>query len=139
MSSTPQLRLATPEGDSEKIIRKGKAHKGGASTLEPGIFYNSPSPSLETPFFASHFPGTPSAEVCRTLNFRSVPATFSPPCLRLEGEILVTPLSLEVIPWPRYKTTEHFCIYSFTTPPLIIVPATAKRESSANSSPVASP
>jgi hypothetical protein len=81
MSSTPQLRLATPEGDSEKIIRKGKAHKEGASTLEPGIFDNSPSPSLETPFSASHFPVILSAGVSRTLNFGSILVEFSPPDL----------------------------------------------------------
>jgi hypothetical protein len=46
--------------------------------------------------------------VSRFLNFGSVPAEFSPPGLGLEGEILVTPLSSEAVPWRRPGTTEDF-------------------------------
>jgi hypothetical protein len=137
MRSTPQLPLRTPEADPENIIRKGKAFGGGSSTTEPGISDNFPSPSVETPFFASHFPVIPSAGVSRTLNFGSVPVEFSPPGLGLEGEILVTPLSPEVVPWHRPKTTEDFPTPSFTTPPLIIVVATAEGEAYDDSSPIA--
>jgi hypothetical protein len=84
-SSTLQLPLATPEADLEKIIEKGKSHREGASTVEPSISDNFPSPSLETPFPASHFPIIPFAVVSTTLNFRSVPIEFSPPGLGLEG------------------------------------------------------
>ena len=35
--STPQLPLATPEADLEKIVRKGKAPREGNSTVEPSI------------------------------------------------------------------------------------------------------
>ena len=117
--STSQLPLATPEVDPEKIIKKGKAHREGASTIEPCISDNFPSPSLEAPFFASHFPVIPSAGVSRTLNFRSVPVEFSPPSLGLEGEILVTPLSPEVVPWFILSTSENFPTMGFTTPPPI--------------------
>jgi hypothetical protein len=137
--STLQLPLATPEADPEKIIRKGKAHREGASTIEPSISGNFPSPSLETPLIASHFPTIPYARVSITLNFGSVPVEISPPGLGSEGEILVTLLSLEVVPWTRYMTIEHFPTSNFSTPPFIIVPAIAERETSANSSPITSP
>jgi hypothetical protein len=129
----------TPEVDLERIIIKGKAHREGASTVEQSISDNYPSPSLETPFTTSHFPFIPSAEVSRTLNFGSVPVEFPPPILRLEGEILVTPLSPEAIPWPNSRTTEYFPTPSFTTPPLITISATVEREASSNSRLVASP
>jgi hypothetical protein len=83
----------TLEVDPEKIVRKGKAFRGGDSTAEPDISNNFPSPSVETPFSAPHSLVIPSAGVSQTLNFRSVPVEFSPPGLGLEGEILVTPLS----------------------------------------------
>jgi hypothetical protein len=54
----------------------------------------------------------------------------------LEGEILVTPLSLEAIPWGRPGTTEDFPTPRFTTP-LVTVVATAQREASTDSSPLA--
>jgi hypothetical protein len=85
-----------PEVDSEVIIIKGKVSQGESSTAEPG---NSPPPSVETPFSSSQLPSKPVSEVCCFLNFGSVPAEFSPPGLGLEGEILVTPLSPEAIPW----------------------------------------
>jgi hypothetical protein len=115
--SHPQLPLATPEADLEVIIRKGKASQGETSTTEPG---NLPSPSVETPFSSSQLPSRPFSEVSHFLNFGSVPTEFSPPGLGLEGEILVTPLSPEVVPWRRPWTTEDF-----TTPPLVTVVATA--------------
>jgi hypothetical protein len=65
-------------------------------------------PPLETLISASHFPIIPSVGVSRILNFGSVPVEFSPPGLRLEGEILVTPLSPEVVPWSRPRTSEYF-------------------------------
>ena len=78
------------------IFRKGKAFEGETSTAEPG---NPPSPSVETPFSSPQLPSKPFFEVSHFLNFGSVPAEFSPPGLGLEGEILVTPLSPEVVPW----------------------------------------
>jgi hypothetical protein len=132
--SHPQLPLATPEADPEVIFRKGKASEGETSTAEPG---NLPSPSVGTPFSSSQLPSRPFSEVSRFLNFGSVPAEFSPPGLGLEGEILVTPLSPEVVPWRRPRTTEDFPTPSFTTPPLVTVVATAQREASADSSPLA--
>jgi hypothetical protein len=136
--STSQLPLVTLEVDPKKIIRKGKVHREGASIGEPGISGNFPSPSLETPLISSHFPTIPYAGVSRTLNFRSVPIEISPLSLGLEGEILVTLVSLEVVPWTRYRTIEHFPTSNFTTPPLITVPSTAEREASANSSSITS-
>jgi hypothetical protein len=132
--SHPQLPLATPVADPEVIFRKGKASEGEASTAEPG---NPPSPSVETPFSPPQFPSRPFSEVSRFLNFGSVPAEFSPPGLGLEGEILVTPLSPEVVPWRRPRTTGDFPTPSFTTPPLVTVATSAQREASADSSPLA--
>jgi hypothetical protein len=136
MRSTPQLPLATPEADPEKFIRKGKAPREGASAAEPGISDDFHGPFLETPFTASHSPVIPSVGVSRTLNFGSVPVEFSPPGLGLEGEILVTPLSPEILPWFRPNTSGDFPTLGFTTPPPITV-ATTRREASAPSSPVA--
>ena len=93
--SHPQLPLATPVADPGVIFKKGKASEGETSNAEPGNF---PSPSVGTPFSSSHLPNKPFYEVSHFLNFRSVPAQFSPPGLGLEGEILVTPLSLEFVP-----------------------------------------
>jgi hypothetical protein len=132
--SHPQLPLATPEVDPEVIIRKGKASEGETSTAEPG---NLPSPSIGTPFSSSQLPSRPFSEVSRFLNFGSVPVEFSPSGLGLEGEILVTPLSPEVVPWHRPRTTEYFPTPRFTTPPLITIVATAQREAYVESSPLA--
>jgi hypothetical protein len=132
--SHPQLPLAIHEGDQEAIIRKGKASEGETSTVELGNF---PSPSVETPFSSSWLPSRPFSEVSRFLNFGSIPIDFSPLGVGLEGEILVTPLSPEVVPWRKPRTKEYFPTHSFTTPPLITVVATAQRESSTDSSPLA--
>jgi hypothetical protein len=105
--SHPQLPLATPETDPEVVLRKGKASEGETSTAKPG---NPPSPSVGTPFSPPQFLNRPLSEVSRFLNFGSVPAKFSPPGLGLEGEgeILVTPLSSEAVPWFRPRTTGYF-------------------------------
>jgi hypothetical protein len=140
--STPQLPLATPEADPEKIIKKGKAHREGASTVEPCISDNFPSPSLEAPFSASHFPVIPSAGVSRTLNFRSVPVEFSPPGLGLEGEILVTPIPPQTVPWSRPRNLGDFPtpgFNTFNTPPPITIATTVPTPSSAPLSPTVSP
>jgi hypothetical protein len=92
--SHPQLPLATPEANPEATLRRGKASEGEISIAEPG---NPLSPSVETPFSSPQLPNRPFSEVSRFLNFGSVPAEFSPPGPGLEGEILVTPLSFEVV------------------------------------------
>jgi len=131
--SHPQLPLATPVVDPEVIFKKGKASEGETSIVEPG---NPPSPFVEAPFSPPQFPSRPVSEVSHFLNFGSVPTEFSPPGLGLEGEILVTPLSPEAIPWRRPKTTGDFTTPSFTTPPLVNVATSAQREASADSSPL---
>jgi hypothetical protein len=103
--SHPQLPLATPEVDPEAVLRKGKAPEEEASTTKTG---NPPSPSVRTPFSPPQSLNRPPSEVSHFLNFGSVPAEFSPPGLGLEGEILVTPLSYEAVPWRRPRTTEYF-------------------------------
>jgi len=89
--------------------------------LEPGISDNFPCPPFETPFTASHSPVIPSVGVSRTLNFGSVPVDFSPPYLGLEGEIIVTPLSPEIVLWFRPSASRDFPTLGFTNPPPIIV------------------
>jgi hypothetical protein len=135
--SHPQLPLATPEADPQKIIRKGKALREGTSTAEPSIsddFHCSP---VETPIVASHFPAIPSVGVSRSLKFGSVPVEFSPPGLRLEGESLVTPLSPEVVPWFRPRTSEDFPTPGFITPSPVTITGFTEKEASTPSSPVA--
>ena len=130
--SHPQLPLPTPIADPKVIFRKGKASEGETSTPEPG---NLLSPSVETPFSSSQLPSRPFPKVSHFLNFGSVPAEFSPPGLGLEGEILVTSLSPEVVPWCRPRTTKYFPTPSFTTPPLITIATTAQKEASVTQAP----
>jgi hypothetical protein len=126
--SHPQLPLAATEENLEVILRRGKASQEEIFASESGI---SPPPSVRTPFSYSQLPSRPSFEVSHFLNFESVPAEFSPPGLVSEGEILVTPPSLEVVPQYRPQASE-----AFTTPPFIAT--TAQREASAHSDPRAS-
>jgi hypothetical protein len=127
--SHPQLPLATPETNPEVVLRKGKASEEKSSTAEPG---NPPSPSVGTPFSPPQFLNRPLSEVSRFLNFGSVPTEFPPPGLGLEGEILFTPLSFEVVLWCGPKTVE-----GFPTPPLVTVTTPAQRGASADLSPLA--
>jgi uncharacterized small protein (DUF1192 family) len=117
--SNPHLPLATPGVDLEVVRRKGKSSVKEVSITETG---NTPSPSVRTPLSYSHLSSHPSSEVPRCLNFGSVPAEFSPPGLVSEGEILVTPPSLEVVSRPLVSE-------DFTTPPVITT--VAWREASA--------
>jgi hypothetical protein len=112
---TPQLLLAPPEADPEKIIRKGKSSRGGTSTTKPSIS-NDFHDFIETPTPSSHPVYLPSVGVSRSLNFGSVHAEFPPPSLKLVGETLVTPLSPEVVPWSRTSVSEYFPTLGFTTP-----------------------
>jgi hypothetical protein len=134
--STPQLPLTTPEADPEKIIRKGKALHEGTSSTEPGISDDFQYPPIGTPISISHSTVIPSVGVSRTLNFGSVPVEFSPPGLGLEGEILVTPLSPEVVSWFKPCTSEDFPTLGFITPPPIRVTGFTERETSSPSSPI---
>jgi hypothetical protein len=97
----PQLPLATPEADPEKIIRKGKTPQEGTSAVEPGDSGNFHHPPSETPLVSSHTPIISSVGVSRALNFGSFPVVFSSPGLGLEGESFDTPVSPEVVPWLR--------------------------------------
>jgi hypothetical protein len=124
--SNPHLPLATPKADSEEVHRKGKSSAKEISIAEIG---NAPSPSVRTPLSYSQLPSHPSSEVSHFLNFGSVPAEFSPHGLVSEGEILVTPPSLEVVPQNRPLVSEDF-----TTPPVITT--AAWREASAHSGPL---
>ena len=94
----PKLPLAATEENPEVILRRGKAPQEESFISESGI---SPPPSVRTPFYYSQLPILPFSEVSRFLNFGSVPAEFSPPGLVSEGEILVTPPSLEAVPQYR--------------------------------------
>jgi hypothetical protein len=113
--STPQLSLAPPEADPEKIIRKGKSSGGGTSTAKPGI-YDDFHDFIETPTPSSHPIYLPSVGLSCSLNFGTVPNGFSPPHLELVGDTLVTPLSPKVVPWFIPNTSEYFPTPGFTTP-----------------------
>jgi hypothetical protein len=102
--STPQLPLATPKADPRKIIRKGKALHEGASTTEP-CFSDDFHYLIGTPISSFHPFVIPYVGVSRNLNFGSFSIGFSPPGLGLEGQILVTPLSPEIILWFRPRTS----------------------------------
>jgi hypothetical protein len=102
--STPQLSLATPKVEPEKIIRKGKTSQEGTSTAVPGNPGNFLNPSLQTPVAASNSHVIPSARVSRNLNFGSFPVNFSSPSLSLEGEIFDTLVSPQVVQWFKPRT-----------------------------------
>jgi hypothetical protein len=95
------MPLATPEVDPEKMVRNGKTPQEGTSISKPGISKDFHCPSLETQISSSHYPIIMFVGVFRILKFGSVSIEFSPPGLDLEVEILVTPLSSEVVPWSR--------------------------------------
>jgi hypothetical protein len=77
--STPQLPLATPEADPEKVIRRRNILQEGTSTAEPGISDDFHHPPIATPVVVSHFPITPSVGASRSLNFGSFPVDFPSP------------------------------------------------------------
>jgi hypothetical protein len=126
MRSHPQLPLTTTKENPKVILRKGKAPQGGSFASESGI---SSPPSVKTPFSYSQLLSHPSSEVSCFLNFESVPTKFSPPGLVSEGEILVTPPSLEVVPQYRPQASRDLI-----TPPFITT--VAQREASAHSGPL---
>jgi hypothetical protein len=95
--STSQFPLVKTKGDSESLVRKGKALREGASNAELGIFDSSHLPLLKTPLSASQFCRRPFTEVSRFLNFGSVPTEISSLGLGLEGETLVTPISPDIV------------------------------------------
>jgi hypothetical protein len=77
--STPQLPLATPEADPEKVIRRQKILQEGTSAAEPGISDDFHHPPIATPVVVSHFPITPSVGASRSLNFGSFSIDFPSP------------------------------------------------------------
>jgi hypothetical protein len=81
----PQLPLATPKVDPNKIIREGKTPQEGTSAIEPGDFGNFHDPPYETPLASSHTPIISSVGVSRALNFGNFPIFFSSPGVDLEG------------------------------------------------------
>jgi hypothetical protein len=106
------------------VLKKGKASKEEAPTTEPG---NPPSPSVGNPFSPPQFLIRRPSGVSHFLNFGSVPVDFSPPGLGPKGEILVTPLSSEVVPWHRPRTIENFPTPIFTALPLVTVTTPVQR------------
>jgi hypothetical protein len=93
-------------------------------------------PHLETPISTSLFPIIPYVGVSQRLKFGSVPVDFSSSGLGLEGEILVTPISPEVVPWFRPRNSEDFLTLGFTTPPPVRVATFAEREAFVPSIPI---
>jgi hypothetical protein len=132
--STPQLPLATPEANPEKIIRNGKAPREGASAAIPGDSGNFHNPSLNTPVVVSHFPVTLSSGASRILNFGSFLVFFSPSSLGLER--FGTHVSPEFVPWLRPRALEDFPTPIFSTTPIKIA-SFKEGETYVPSSPVA--
>jgi hypothetical protein len=135
--STPQFPLTTPEADPENLIRKGKNIKEGDSIVESSIFDSSHCPLFETPISASQFPIRPLVGVSHFLNFESVPVEFSPRGLRLEGEIFITPISLNVVAWSRPRNSKYFPTPGFTVHSPITVATIVPTQTSVPLIPVA--
>jgi hypothetical protein len=96
--SHPQLPVATPEVDLEKIIRREKAPQEGSSADKPGDSGNFHHPPSETPLASSHTHIICYVGVSKNLNFGSFPIVFSSPGLGLEGKSLNIPISPKVVP-----------------------------------------
>jgi len=77
MSSTPQLPLATPEDDPEKIIKKGKYSQESFYTVVSSTFGQLPDPLLNTPIVISSIPLLPSSKVSKNLDFENFPIEYS--------------------------------------------------------------
>jgi hypothetical protein len=103
---------------------------------KPGIFDDFHHPPLENPISTPHFPVIPATRVSRSLKFGSVPDDFSPPSLGLEGEILVTPISPEVVPWFKPRISKYFPTLGLTTPLSVRFVAFTEIQTSTPSSPV---
>jgi hypothetical protein len=75
--STPQLHLATPEDDPEKIIKKGKDSQESFYAIVSCTFGQLPDPFLNTPVVISSIPPLPSAKVSKNLDFENFPIEYS--------------------------------------------------------------
>jgi hypothetical protein len=87
--STPQLPLATPEVDPEKIIKRRQTLPEGTSVVEPGISDDFHYPPITTLVVVSHFPITLSIRASRSLNFGSFPVDFPSPSFTTPPPITV--------------------------------------------------
>jgi hypothetical protein len=117
--STPQLPLATPEADPEKIIKKGKSSQESFSVVVSGTSGQLPDSILNTPVAISSIPPLPSAEVSRNLDFESFPveySSFNPELKEENFEILASP---DIVKWFRLESLEDFPTLGFSTPPPI--------------------
>jgi hypothetical protein len=121
MSSNPQLPLATPEADLEKIIKKGKTSQEGLSVIVPGDSSNLHDPSFKTPVVVSNSPFLPSTRVSRSLDFEIFLVEFSTFIPHLEEEIFENPVSLDIVKWFRPRILEYCPTLGFSNPPPIKV------------------
>jgi hypothetical protein len=87
--STPQLPLATPEVDPEKIIKRRKTLQEGTLAAEPGNFDDFHHPLIETPVVVSHIPITPPVGASRSLNFGSFLVDFPSPSFTTPPPVIV--------------------------------------------------
>jgi hypothetical protein len=138
MRSNPQLPLASPKVEPEKIIKKGNTSQEGLSAVVPGDFGNLHDPSFKTPVALSNSPFLPSTEVSKSLNFESFPVEFSPFSPHLEEENFETPVSLDIVKWFRPRSLEDCPTLGFSTPPPIKVVVTKEGEASFPLNPIPS-
>jgi hypothetical protein len=121
MRSTPQLPLATPEADPEKIIINGKTPQEEISVVVSGDSSNLQTSFIKTPVVASSSPLIPSVGVSRSLNFGSFLVELLPSSLHLEGESFETHVSPNIVKWFRPMNLEYFSTLGSPTSPSIIV------------------
>jgi hypothetical protein len=131
--STPQLPLATPEVDPEKIIKKGKSSQESFAAAVSGTSGQLPDSFLNTPVVISSIPPLPSAEVSKNLDFENFLVEYSSfkPELKEENfEILASP---DIVKWFRLESLEDFPTLGFATPPPIKIFVTKEEETSSPS------
>jgi hypothetical protein len=136
--STPQLPLASPEADPEKIIKKGKASQESFSAVVSGTSGQLPDSILKTPVVISSNPPLPSAEVSKNLDFENFPVEYSSfdPELKEENfEILASP---DIVKWFRLESLEDFPTLGFATPPPIKIYVAKEEETSSPLQPIPS-
>jgi hypothetical protein len=122
--STPQIPLATPETDPNKLIKKGKASQEIFSIDVPGTFDS----TFKTLVAISNPPIFPSTEVSISLDFENLPVEYSSFTPQVKAESLEDLVSPNIVKWFKLEILEDFPTLGFPTPPPIKVYATKKEE-----------
>jgi hypothetical protein len=94
---TPHLPLETPEGDLERIIKKGKTSQEYFSAPILGTSGHLHDSTFKTPVAIFNYPLSPSARVSRSLDFENFHVDYSSFIPKSKEESFETLASLDVV------------------------------------------